>query len=162
MDVRECIKDNILVFDGAMGTMLQDIGVKLGENMEKLNMTEGDKIVEIHKKYINSGADVITTNTFGANEIKLKSTGYSVEEIIDKAVLNAKTARGDKKCYIALDIGPIGELLEPMGTLSFERAIQIFKREITQGVKSGVDLICLLYTSPSPRDRQKSRMPSSA
>ena len=51
MDLRECIKDNILVFDGAMGTMLQDIGVKLGENMEKLNMTEGDKIVEIHKKY---------------------------------------------------------------------------------------------------------------
>lgn len=143
MDVRECIKDNILVFDGAMGTMLQDIGVKLGENMEKLNMTEGDKIVEIHKKYINSGADVITTNTFGANEIKLKSTGYSVEEIIDKAVLNAKTARGDNKCYIALDIGPIGELLEPMGTLSFERAIEIFKREITQGVKSGVDLIII-------------------
>ncbi|WWU65791.1 homocysteine S-methyltransferase family protein [Clostridium baratii] len=143
MDVRECIKDNILVFDGAMGTMLQDIGVKLGENMEKLNMTEGDKIVEIHKKYINSGADVITTNTFGANEIKLKSTGYSVEEIIDKSVLNAKTARGDNKCYIALDIGPIGELLEPMGTLSFERAIEIFKREITQGVKSGVDLIII-------------------
>lgn len=143
MDVRECIKDNILVFDGAMGTMLQALGVKLGENMEKLNITEEDKIVEIHKKYINSGADVITTNTFGANEFKLKNTGYSVEEIIDKAVSNANKARGDNKCYIALDIGPIGELLEPMGTLSFERAIEIFKREITQGVKSGVDLIII-------------------
>lgn len=143
MDVRECLKNNILVLDGAMGTMLQDLGVKLGENMEKLNMTEEEKIVEIHKKYINSGSDIITTNTFGANEIKLKSTGYSVEEIIDKAVLNAKIARGNNKCYIALDVGPIGELLEPMGTLSFERAIEIFKREIIQGVKSGVDLIII-------------------
>ncbi|MEG1481538.1 homocysteine S-methyltransferase family protein [Clostridium sp.] len=143
MDVREYVKENIVVFDGAMGTMLQDLGVKLGENMEKLNITESEKIRDIHKQYIKSGASVITTNTFGANEIKLENTVYSVEEIIDKAVLIAKEARGNNKCYIALDIGPIGELLEPMGTLSFEKAINIFKRQIIQGVKSGVDLILI-------------------
>ncbi|MGL4569826.1 MAG: homocysteine S-methyltransferase family protein [Clostridium sp.] len=143
MDVREYVKENIVVFDGAMGTMLQDLGVKLGENMEKLNITESEKIRDIHKEYIKSGANVITTNTFGANEIKLENTVYSVEEIIDKAVLIAKEAREDNKCYIALDIGPIGELLEPMGTLSFEKSIDIFKRQIIQGVKSGVDLILI-------------------
>ena len=143
MEVRELIKDNILVFDGAMGTMLQKKGLKLGENPEVLNIREREVIKEIHKEYIDNGAMVISTNTFGANELKLEDTGFSVEEIIDSAVKIAQEARGDKNVYIALDVGPIGHLLEPMGTLSFDRAYEIFKRQVIQGEKSGVDLILL-------------------
>ena len=143
MEVREFIKDNILVFDGAMGTMLQKKGLKLGENPEILNIEERYKVIEVHKEYIRNGAMVITTNTFGANELKLEETGFSVEEIVDSAISIAKEAIGNNECYIALDIGPIGQLLEPMGTLSFDKAYEIFKRQMIQGEKSGADLILI-------------------
>lgn len=143
MNFREFMKKNIVIFDGAMGTQLQKKGLKLGEVPETINITNKDKIMEIHKEYIESGANVITTNTFGANELKLERTGYCVEEIIDGAVSAAKQAIGEKEVYAALDVGPIGELLEPMGTLTFDRAYEIFKRQIVQGVKSGVDLILI-------------------
>lgn len=143
MKVREYIKDNILVFDGAMGIMLQNLGLKLGECPEIFNITNEEEIIKIHKSYINAGAKVIRTNTFGANELKLKNTDYSVEEIIKSGVDLAKKARGNKDCYIALDIGPIGELLEPMGNLNFEKAIDIFKRQIKVGEQNGVDLILI-------------------
>ena len=143
LNVREYIKKNILVFDGAMGTMLQNLGLKLGEYPEVFNITNREDIINIHKSYIDVGAKVITTNTFGANELKLKNINYSVEEIIKSGVDLAKKARGDRDCYIALDIGPIGELLEPMGTLGFEEAIDIFKRQIKIGAQSGVDLILI-------------------
>jgi len=141
--LKEYIKDNILIFDGAMGTMLQKKGLKLGENPEVLNLKEPTIIEEIHREYIDSGANVITTNTFGANELKLKLCNLEVEKVVDAAVEIAKKAKGNSNAYIALDIGPIGELLEPMGTLSFDRAYEIFKRQVVQGVKSGVDLILL-------------------
>ncbi|KGM95381.1 homocysteine methyltransferase [Clostridium novyi A str. 4552] len=143
MNVLEYLKNNILIFDGAMGTMLQKSGLKLGENPEKLNFSHENLIIHIHKKYINAGANVITTNTFGANELKLKNTSFSVEEVISKAVSIASKARANTNCFIALDIGPIGELLEPMGTLKFEDAINIFKRQIISGVKAGIDLILI-------------------
>ncbi|MGB4438662.1 MAG: homocysteine S-methyltransferase family protein [Sedimentibacter sp.] len=143
MKFKEFMKTSIVIFDGAMGTQLQKKGLKLGEVPETLNITNKDKIIEIHNEYIESGATAITTNTFGANELKLERTGYSVEEIIDGAVLAAKAAIGEKNVYAALDIGPIGELVEPMGTLIFDRAYEIFKRQIVQGVKSGVDLILI-------------------
>jgi 5-methyltetrahydrofolate--homocysteine methyltransferase len=141
--LKEIIKDNILIFDGAMGTMLQRKGLKLGENPEILNIKEPHIIEEIHKEYIESGANVITTNTFGANELKLKLCNLEVEEAVDAAVKIAKRAKGNSNTYIALDIGPIGELLEPMGTLSFDKAYEIFKRQIVQGVKSGADIILI-------------------
>ena len=141
MGLKELIKEKILIFDGAMGTMLQKKGLKVGENPEILNIKSPDIIEEIHREYIESGSNVITTNTFGANERKLKLCNLQVEEAVDAAVQIAKKARGDKDVYIALDIGPIGELLEPMGTLSFDDAYKIFKRQIVQGVKSGADLI---------------------
>ena len=141
--VKKYLEDNILVFDGAMGTMLQKKGLKLGENPELFNIKEKDKVREIHEEYLNSGAMVITTNTFGANEIKLEETGYSVEEIVDAAVSIAKEARGNSEAYIALDVGPIGQLLEPMGTLSFDEAYEIFKRQVVQGEKSGADIILI-------------------
>ncbi|GEA29725.1 homocysteine S-methyltransferase family protein [Clostridium diolis] len=143
MGIREYIRNNILIFDGAMGTMLQKKGLKLGENPEILNLKEPYIIEEIHREYISSGANVITTNTFGANELKLKLCDLVVEEAIDAAVNIAKKAKGNSETYIALDVGPIGDLLEPMGTLSFDRAYEIFKRQIIQGVKSGVDIILI-------------------
>ncbi|KEZ86808.1 homocysteine methyltransferase [Clostridium sulfidigenes] len=143
MEIKEKLKEGILIFDGAMGTMLQSSGLKLGELPEILNITDSKIIIEIHKAYIEAGANVITTNTFGANEIKLKNSNFSVEKIIHSAVENAKIATKNKQAYIALDIGPIGELLEPMGTLTFDEAYSIFKRQIIQGVKSGVDLILI-------------------
>ena len=143
MGLKDYIKDNILIFDGAMGTMLQKKGLKLGENPEVLNIKEPAIIEEIHREYIDSGANVITTNTFGANELKLKLCNLEVEEVVDAAIKIAKKAKGNSNTYIALDIGPIGELLEPMGTLSFDRAYEIFKRQVVQGVKSGADIILL-------------------
>lgn len=146
MTFKKYMKENIVVFDGAMGTMLQKKGLKLGEVPETLNITQRDKIIEIHKEYLDVGANVITANTFGANEQKLLNTEYSVEEVIDAAVSLANEAKNSIKSsnvFVALDIGPIGELLEPMGTLTFDRAYEIFKRQIVQGVKSRVDLILI-------------------
>ena len=133
----------ILLFDGAMGTMLQKKGLSFENGVEGFNITKKDIICDIHKEYINAGANIITTNTFGANEIKLRGFDYTVEEVIDSAISIAKEAIGKNNVKVALDIGPIGQLLEPIGTLSFDRAYEIFKRQILQGVKSGVDVILI-------------------
>ena len=145
MNFRKYLHENLVIFDGAMGTMLQKKGLKLGEVPETLNILEKNKIIEIHKEYIDAGAKVITTNTFGANELKLKESGYSVEEIISAAVSGAKesASKSNEKIYVALDIGPIGELVEPMGKLSFDQAYEIFKRQVVSGVESGADLILI-------------------
>lgn len=143
MEIRDYLEKEILIFDGAMGTMLQLIGLKSGELPEALNFKDSEKIIEIHRGYIASGAKVITTNTFGANERKLQSSGLTVEEVIDKAVDNAKEASAGKDVFIALDIGPLGELLEPAGILSFEEAYEIFRRQVSEGAKKGVDLILI-------------------
>jgi 5-methyltetrahydrofolate--homocysteine methyltransferase len=143
VNIKDYIKENVLIFDGAMGTMLQKLGLKISDLPEELNILEPEKIINIHRKYIEAGAKVITTNTFGANEIKLKQSEFSVESIIDKAINNVKKARRNKEIFIALDIGPIGQLLEPMGTLKFEEAYEIFKRQAIQGQKSGADIILI-------------------
>ncbi len=126
-----------------MGTELQKKGLKLGDVPETLNIEQRDIVVEIHKEYIEAGSNVVTTNTFGANEKKLQATNYSVEEIIDAAVKAAREAIGNKEVFAALDIGPIGELVEPMGILTFDEAYEIFKRQVVQGEKSGADLILI-------------------
>ncbi|MGL5348749.1 MAG: homocysteine S-methyltransferase family protein [Peptostreptococcaceae bacterium] len=147
MNIREYIKQNILVFDGAMGTMLQQKGLKIGENPEVFGFENPEKLMEIHKAYLEAGSNVITTNTFGANELKLDKIGYSVEKIVDNAISVAKLAiekvNNSKPKFVALDIGPIGEMLEPMGTLSFDSAYEIFKRQVIQGKKSGADIIII-------------------
>ena len=130
-----------------MGTMLQSKGLKIGENPDIFGLENPEKLLEIHKSYLNAGSNVITTNTFGANEIKLDKLGYKVEDIVDNAIKIAKLAieQSDKSIerYIALDVGPIGELLEPDGTMSFDRAYEIFKRQMVQGEKSGADIILI-------------------
>ena len=92
MTVREFIKNNILLFDGAMGTMLQNKGLKIGENPEVFGYKNPEKLMEIHRLYLEAGSNIITTNTFGANELKLDKLGYTVEEIVDNAVNMAKKA----------------------------------------------------------------------
>ncbi|MBC5998224.1 homocysteine methyltransferase [Romboutsia ilealis] len=147
MEIKEYIKDNVLIFDGAMGTMLQKNGLQMGENPEIFGFNNPDILINIHKAYLEAGSNVVTTNTFGANELKLDKLGYTVEEIVDNAIYVAKKAieKVDKSRprYVALDIGPIGEMLEPMGTLSFDRAYEIFKRQAVQGEKSGANLIII-------------------
>ncbi|MEG2458086.1 MAG: homocysteine S-methyltransferase family protein, partial [Bacilli bacterium] len=147
MEIKEYIKDNILIFDGAMGTMLQKNGLQMGENPEVFGLKNPDTLIEIHKAYLEAGCNVVTTNTFGANGLKLDKLGYTVEEILDNAISTARKAiekiDKSKPRYIALDIGPIGEMLEPMGTLSFDKAYDIFKRQAIQGEKSGADLIII-------------------
>lgn len=141
MAIRDLITKEFIFFDGAMGTMLQQRGLKTGEIPETYNIIHPEIIKEIHEEYLKAGANIITTNTFGANELKLKNSGYSVEEIVTNAVKIAKEAKGEK--YVALDIGPIGQMLEPIGTLSFERAYEIVKRQVVAGVKAGCDLILI-------------------
>ncbi|HBH95867.1 MAG TPA: homocysteine methyltransferase [Ruminococcaceae bacterium] len=133
MDFKSLLKKEFVSLDGAMGTMLQARGLKPGEAPELLN-TENPKILtEIHKEYIEAGADIIYANTFGANRYKLKGSGYSAEEIIKAGVKNAKKACEGTDTLTALDIGPIGQLLEPTGSLTFEEAYDIYKEEILAG-----------------------------
>ena len=100
MGLKNYIKNNILIFDGAMGTMLQKKGLKLGENPEVFNINEPDIIEEIHREYIASGANVITTNTFGANELKLKLCNLEVEEVVNAAVEIAKGAKEIGRAHV--------------------------------------------------------------
>ena len=133
--------DEFLVFDGAMGTMLQQFGMKAGELPESYNIHSPTIIKKIHQQYIQAGADVITANTFGANRYKLNHTSFSLEQVIQKGVAIAKeTAKGQ---LVALDIGPLGQLMEPYGTLRFEEAYDVFKEQIIIGAKAGADLILI-------------------
>lgn len=137
MNFNELIKKDFVLLDGAMGTMLQKSGLKLGEIPETLNITNPEAIISIHKAYVEAGSEIISTNTFGANSYKMKNCGYSVTELIGAAVKNARSAARDK-ALVALDIGPIGQLLEPAGSLSFERAYEYFKEEILAGKDADV------------------------
>ncbi|MCI1931220.1 MAG: homocysteine S-methyltransferase family protein [Clostridia bacterium] len=124
-----------------MGTMLQNAGLKLGERPESLCISSPEIITDIHRQYIKAGSRVVYTNTFGANRHKLEGTGLDVREVIDAAVKCAGKATKGTDAFVALDIGPIGELLEPSGTLAFEEAYDIFKEMVTEGEKSGCDLV---------------------
>lgn len=128
-------------FDGAMGTMLQKEGLKVGELPETLNITNPEIIKKIHKQYIDAGSDIIITNTFGANELKYSSSEYSIEQVITEGVNIAKEAAEGK--LVALDIGPTGLIMEPTGNLSFESAYELFKKQVIIGEKAGADLILI-------------------
>ncbi|HZJ57664.1 MAG TPA: homocysteine S-methyltransferase family protein [Clostridia bacterium] len=141
MDIREAMAGGVLFFDGAMGTMIQNAGLKAGEQPEVYNMIHPEIIKSIHRSYLRAGADIITTNTFGANEYKLKGTGYTVEDIVERAVSLAKAVVGNG--WVALDIGPIGQLMEPSGTLSFDEAYRAVERQVRAGEKAGADLVII-------------------
>lgn len=133
--------DGFLVFDGGMGTMLQAAGLPMGELPESCNIKNPDMILNIHKAYIAAGADVITTNTFGANRHKLEDSGLSVEKVVGAAVRIAREAAGDR--LVALDMGPVGQLMEPYGTLSFQDAYDTFREQVIAGSSAGADLILI-------------------
>lgn len=141
MSFKETFKNKFMIFDGAMGTMLQKEGLKVGELPETLNITNADIIKRIHQQYIEAGSDIVTTNTFGANELKYSSSQYSIEEVITAGVKIAREAAGEK--LVALDIGPTGQVMEPTGTLSFEAAYDLFKKQVIIGEKAGADLILI-------------------
>ncbi len=131
--------NKITILDGAMGTEIQKRGLKLGGIPELLNITNPQMIEEIHLSYMEAGSDIIYANTFGSNGYKLKNTGYSVSEVIGKGIKIAKNAaekffeKTGKKVLVALDLGPIGQLLEPTGTLSFDTAYDYYKEAIIAG-----------------------------
>ena len=145
--ITDLLGKKMLFFDGAMGTMLQGSGLKAGELPELLNITNPGLITSIHKKYYDCGCHIATVNTFGANGCKLKDSGYTPEQVITAAVNCAKEARrqsgGDGDRFIAMDIGPIGRLIEPMGDLSFDEAYSLFAEMAACGEKAGADLILI-------------------
>ncbi len=130
--------NRILYFDGAMGTMLQQSGLKAGELPERLNLTDPGLVTDIHRQYIAAGCDILKTNTFGANALKFPD---KTDEIVAAAVKNARKAAGDK--LVALDIGPTGKLLQPLGELAFEDAYALFAQIARVGQESGADLVLI-------------------
>lgn len=134
---KPAFEQKVTILDGAMGTMLQRAGLKLGEKPEILSITSPDMVEQIHRAYVQSGAEIVLTNTFCANAHKLLGEKYSPEEVIHAAVHAAKRS-GAK---VALDIGPIGELLEPLGVLHFDDAYALFAQMIKAGADAGADII---------------------
>ena len=134
----------ILILDGAMGTELQAAGLPLGGVPEVWNLEHPDRVTAIHRRYIEAGSQVVYANTFGANRLKMAKTGHSVQELIGAAVANAREAvaqAGNPEAKVALDIGPIGRLLSPLGDLSFEEAYDIFAEEVRAGQNADMIVI---------------------
>ena len=128
-----------VILDGGMGTQLQANGLKTGECPELFSITHPETVRKIHRSYIDAGSMIIYANTFGANRYKLSESGYSVSEVVKASVKVAKSAVENTDCLVALDIGPIGQLMEPTGSLSFDDAYDIYKEVISAGKEA--DLI---------------------
>ena len=154
--IRDRLGKELLLFDGGMGTLLQERGLAPGELPETWNISRPEVIREIHKNYIKAGSDIVLTNTFGANALKFHAEGCSLEQTVKTAVRLVKeaakkagaapaetsgTGNGKRTVYAALDIGPTGKLLKPMGDLDFEEAYEAFKEVMIWGEEAGADLI---------------------
>lgn len=141
MNIKEELGKRMLFFDGGLGSLLQERGLKPGELPETWNLTRPEELIAIHKEYLEAGADIILANTFGANRFKYEH----LEEIVEAAVHNAKKAieESGKKAYVALDLGPTGKLLKPMGTLDFEEAVDVYAQVVRSGAQAGADLILI-------------------
>ncbi len=142
MNIRDLLNKQFIFFDGSMGTLLQRKGLKAGEKPEEWNITHSDTLIDIHLEYLKSGANVITANTFGANSIKFEN----LEEIISAAMANAKRAIeifGQEDRFVAFDVGPLGKMLEPLGDMPFESAVEIFSENVRLAEKYGADLIII-------------------
>lgn len=126
-----------------MGTVLQNCGLPPGGKPELLNFTEPERLRDIYRAYAAAGSQVVYTNTFGANALKMKGTGHTAAKTVARAVELAKTSVAGDGIFVALDIGPLGELLEPMGSLTFERAYELFREIAVAGAQAGADLIVI-------------------
>ena len=149
MDIVKRIQEEIVYIDGGLGSSLIKMGLPFGMAPEKWNIKEPRNIIELHKKYLKAGAQVLTTNTFGANELKLEDDEYTLEELVSSAVNNARIAIEEcslvkgEDAYIALSIGPCGKLLKPLGELEFEDAVKAFSKTAVLGEKAGADLVII-------------------
>ena len=147
MSICDYLGKELLYFDGAMGTRLQAAGLKPGELPEVWNITHGDVVADIHASYVRAGANILKSNTFGANALKMQGSGYSVEDVVLAAFGNARRAFAsvpempEEKKFTALDLGPTGKLLAPYGDLQFEEAVSLYAEIVRAGVKAGADLI---------------------
>ena len=142
MQVNELFKQsNTILLDGGMGTMLQAAGLKLGARPEELNITDPALIEGIHAQYAAAGSRIVNANTFGASAHKLAGSAYTLEQIITAGIKNCKRACAPYGALTALDVGPLGELLEPSGTLAFEDAVAEYARIVKAGEAAGADLI---------------------
>ena len=136
-------QEHIVLLDGAMGTMLQKRGLRTGELPELAALNRPELLEEIHRQYIDAGSRIVYTNTFGANRLKLAGTGHTVAEVVHAAVAAAKKAAAGTDCLVGLDMGPIGALLEPLGSLTFEEAVDIFREIAVAGAEAGADLAAI-------------------
>jgi len=145
MNFREFLAKNIVLLDGGMGTLLQKKGLMPGELPEYWNITHKEEVKSVHRAYFEAGSDVVYANTFGANSLKFPEE--ELEKIIKCAIENAAAAREEVKSarpmFVALDVGPLGRLLKPLGDLDFEDAVEIFAKTVRLGVKYGADLIAI-------------------
>lgn len=151
-DIRRVMEERILFCDGGMGSLLQAKGLKPGELPGVWNVTHPEVLVEIHRAYLEAGADIVTTNTFGVDGLKYnKQLGYSVEEVVSAAVRNGREAirLSQREAFVALDIGPTGKLLKPLGDLDFEDAVRLFGEVAAIGAREGADLILIETMSDS-------------
>ena len=147
MRILEEMKLRRLFCDGGMGSLLQARGLKPGELPERWNLTHRDVLISIHRSYLEAGADIMTTNTFGANGLKFKE---DLEPIVTAAVENARTAVKEAgHGYVALDLGPTGRLLKPLGDLEFEAAVKLYKEVVSIGARAGADLVLIETMSDS-------------
>ena len=159
MNFREVLGRQILFFDGGMGTLLQERGLKAGEVPETWNIVQPECIRQIHKEYLMAGSNIISANTFGVNAFKCKNLPYTVDELVTAGIqlvqeaiqeVRSSSNGGEKQpMYAALDIGSIGKLLKPLGEISFDEAYKTFRDIIIAGDKAGADLILIETVSDS-------------
>ena len=140
MTIQEKIQAGLVFFDGGTGTMLQEAGLAPGELPERWNLTRPEVIQNLHRAYLAAGCNIIKTNTFGANRLKL---GDELAQIVLAGIQHAKAAITKTGQYVALDIGPLGKMLKPLGDLDFEDAVRVFAEVVRLGVQGGVDLILI-------------------
>ena len=144
MQIQEVFDRRRFVFlDGGMGTQLQQRGLQPGQKPELAALEMPDVLTAIHRDYTAAGADILLANTFGANAKKLAGCGRSVEEVVSASIACARRAGQETSALVALDIGPLGELLAPAGTLAFEDAYEEFAQVIRAGAAAGADLVFL-------------------
>ena len=139
--MRQDLKSGCVFLDGAMCTMLTSLRkgcLKPGERPDILNITNPSLVESVHRMYVEAGSEIIITNTLGANAVALSETGYTPTEVITAAVSIAKRASGGV-AKVALDLGPIGVLLEPMGDFEFDKAYELFKEQAIAGENAGAD-----------------------
>lgn len=141
MNILDYIKDNVLFLDGAMGTVLQNSGVNPGKYPEAMNITHPDVVYGVHDAYFKAGTKLVLSNTFGASAHKMAGCEYTPQQVIEAGVKLAKKAAAANGGFAALDIGPLGQLLEPMGTMTFEEAYEDFAMQVRAGAAAGADLV---------------------